>query len=70
MEPSLEDQNSSNWREFENLVSEVEHAGKKGWINNCTILFATYNEVVEACLYKGYSSSEKLFDLTVRLKLV
>ena len=47
---SLEDQNSSNWREFENLVSEVEHAGEEGWLNNSTILFATDNEVVEACL--------------------
>ena len=27
---SLEDSNSSNWREFENLVCEVEEAGKKG----------------------------------------
>ena len=53
---SMEDQNSSNWREFENLVCEVEHAGKSGWLNDSTVLFATDNEVVEHCLYKGNST--------------
>ena len=66
---SKEDSNSSNWREFENLVCEVETAGTKGWLNNNTVLLATDNQVVEACLYKGNSSSVKLFDLVVRLKL-
>ena len=67
---SEEDKNSSNWREFENLVCEVEKAGEKGWLSNSTVLIATDNKVVEACLYKGNSSSPKLFDLVVRLKLV
>ena len=67
---SEEDQNSSNWREFENLVCEVEYAGEQGWLNNSSILFATDNEVGESCLYKGNSTSVKLFDLIVRLKLV
>ena len=67
---SLEDSNSSNWREFENLVCEVEQAGKKGWLKESTVLIATDNKVVEACIYKGNSSSPKLFDLIVRLKLM
>ena len=67
---SSEDSNSSNWREFENLVYEVEEAGQKGWLYNSTILIATDNKVVEACLYKGNSSSTKLFDLIVRVKLL
>ena len=67
---SAEDSNSSNWREFENLVCEVEEAGEKGWLNESTVLIATDNKVVEACLYKGNSSSIKLFDLIVRLKLM
>jgi len=67
---SLEDENSSNWREFENLVCEIERAGMKGWLEDSTLLLATDNQTVEACLYKGNSSSEKLFDLVVRVKMV
>ena len=54
-----EDQNSSNWREFENLVCEVEQAREKGWLSNSLLLLATDNQVVESCLYKGNSSSPK-----------
>ena len=64
-----EDQNSSNWREFENLVCEVEQAGEKGWLSNSLLLLATDNQVVESCLYKGNSSSPKLYDLILRFKL-
>ena len=67
---SKEENNSSNWREFENLVCEVEKAGEQGWLNSSTLLLATDNQVVESCLYKGNSTSSKLFDLVVRLKLV
>ena len=67
---SKEENNSSNWREFENLVCEVEKAGDQGWLNESILLMATDNQVVESCLYKGNSTSPKLFDLVVRLKLV
>ena len=67
---SAEDVNSSNCREFEIAVCEVEQAGGKGWLNNSTIILATDNQVVESALYKGNSSSTKLYDLVVRLKLV
>ena len=67
---SQEETNSSNWREFENLVCEVEKAGTQGWLTNSVLLMATDNQVVESCLYKGNSTSPKLFDLVVRLKLV
>ena len=65
---SIEENNSSNWREFENLVCTVEEAGKKGMLSGSTVLLATDNSTVEAALYKGNSSSEKLFDLVVRLR--
>ena len=65
---SSEKENSSNWREFENLVYTVEEAGRKGMLTGSTVLLATENSVVEAALYKGNSSSEKLFDLVVRLR--
>ena len=67
---SAEDSNSSTWRQFKNLVCEVKEAGEKGWLSDSTILIATDNKVVEACLYKGNSSSPKLFDLIVRVKLL
>ena len=67
---SEEDVNSSNWREFENMVCEIEQAAHKGWLNESTVIMATDNQVIEACIYKGNSSSPKLFDLIVCLKLV
>ena len=57
---SQEDTNSSNWREFKNLVVEVERSGEHGWLEGATMLVATDNEVVETSLYKGKSGSEKL----------
>ena len=48
----------------------MEQAGTRGWLNDSNILLATDNQVVEASLYKGNSSSTKLFDLVVRLKMV
>ena len=67
---STEDSNSSNWREFENLVCEVEQAGVKSWLTGGTVILATDNQIVEAVLHKENSSSEKLFELTVRLRKV
>ena len=57
-------------REFENLVCEIENCAKEGWLKDSYVLFATDNQVVEACLYKGNSTSVKLFDLIVRLKMI
>ena len=54
---SNEDKNSSNWREFENLVCEVEQAGEKGWLGASTVIVGTDNQVVESALYKGNASS-------------
>ena len=67
---SAEVSNSSNWREFENLVYETEDTGEKCWLSESTVLIAIDNKVVEACLYKGNSSSPKLFVLIVRSKLM
>ena len=43
---STEDSNSSNWREFENLVCEVEEAGEKGWLTGGMVVLATDNQMV------------------------
>ena len=50
---SLEDSNSFNWREFENLVCAVEEAGKEGHLEGASVVLATDNSVVEASLDKG-----------------
>ena len=63
-----EEVNSSNWREFENLVLALEESGKKGWLKGASIILATDNEVAEAAIYKGNSSSEKLYKLVVWLR--
>ena len=65
---SEEQKNSSNWREFENLVAGMEESGKKGWLNGSIVVLATDNIVVERALYKGNSSSKILFGLVLRLK--
>ena len=67
---SREANNSSNWREFANLVEEVERAGKKGWLDGTVVVLATDNEVVEITIHKGNSTSPLLFDLVLRLKAV
>ena len=49
---------------------EVERAGEKGWLKGATVLLATDNEVVEVATYKGNSTSKKLYNLVLRLKMV
>ena len=60
--------NSSNWKEFENLVESLEADGEAGLLDGASLFLTTDNSTVEGCLYKGNSTSEKLFDLVVMLK--
>lgn len=62
--------NSSNWREFRNLVLTLEEEQKKGTLDGSFIVLATDNQVAESCIYKGNSKSPELFDLIVRLRNV
>ena len=41
---------------------------ERGCLTGGILLLATYNQVVESALYKGNSTSIKLFDLVLRLK--
>ena len=59
---------SSNWRELGNLVEDLEAEEPTGRLNDSWLVFATDNATSESCLYKGNSSSEKLYDLVVRLR--
>jgi hypothetical protein len=66
-ETDAEDE-SSNWKEFENVVEALEEEGQSSSLDGCLVYFFTDNSTVEAALYKGNSSSPKLFDLVVRFK--
>ena len=62
------DNDSSNFREFNNIVETIEEEEKLGNLNNVTLILATDNSTVESALYKGNSTSPKLFDLIVRFR--
>ena len=63
-----DDTESSNFREFENVVCTLEEEVEQGRLHKSMIITATDNSTVESALYKGNSSSEKLFDLVVRFR--
>ena len=62
-----EDQ-SSNWREFTNVVESLEAEALAGNLYNSTVIIATDNTTVEGVYYKGNSKSKTLYDLVVRLR--
>jgi hypothetical protein len=62
---------SSNFREFYNLVVRVETLHAQGKLGTGTELFIfTDNFVTECAFHKGTSRSKKLFGLVVRLRLL
>ena len=65
---SDDESESSNWKEFENQVEALEQEARDGNLTNATVYFFTDNSTVESCLYKGNSSSIKLFRLMVRMR--
>jgi hypothetical protein len=66
-EPDAED-NSSNWREFENIVKTLEEEAACGNLRGTLVHMFTDNSTCEAALYKGNSSSPKLFELVLRFR--
>ena len=61
---------SSNWKEAENIVESLEAAGEQGELDDAEIFFCTDNEVMESTFYAGTSSSPKLFALVLRLRVL
>ena len=59
---------SSNYREFRNVVETLEYESEKGNLDNCMLILATDNSTVESSIFKGNSTSEKLYDLIVRFR--
>jgi len=61
---------SSNWREFENVVEALEDQAAKGELADAVVYLATDNSTVEACASNGTSSSPLLHSLVVRLRKI
>ena len=62
--------NSSNYRELNNLVETLEHMGRKNELMGVELFIFTDNSVAEGAYYKGNSTSRLLFDLILRLTMV
>lgn len=65
---SLEKDESSNWKEFANVVDSLTDEAESGNLKDTEVFMFTDNSTVEACSYKGSSSSPKLLSLIIRLK--
>ena len=65
--PDESDQ-SSNWKEFTNIVESLEEEAKLGQLDNSEVFMFTDNSTVEACSVKGSSTSPKLLSLIIRLR--
>jgi hypothetical protein len=61
---------TSNYREFENVVDALREEADAGNLKNALIFFCTDNSTVESALVKGNSSSEKLFELTLEVRQI
>eukprot|EP00956_Cyclotella_meneghiniana_P020426 scaffold36140_cov54-Cyclotella_meneghiniana.AAC.1 len=63
-------QQSSNYRESDNLVRALERMNADGLLANKEVFIFTDNSTFEGTFYKGHSKSEKLCDIILRLRLV
>ena len=63
-----EEMESSNWKEFSNLVDATEEEAAAGRLQNCEFFLFTDNSTAESCFYRGSSKSDKLHRLVVRLR--
>jgi hypothetical protein len=59
---------SFNFRELRNLVEMIESLVAKQTLNGHELFMFTDNSTAESAFFKGTSSSEKLFDLVLRLR--
>jgi hypothetical protein len=61
---------SSNFREFENIVLTIEEEARNGTLKRASMFLFTDNSTVGGALYKGNTPSRKLFNLIVRFRKV
>ncbi|KAI2503870.1 hypothetical protein MHU86_10595 [Fragilaria crotonensis] len=65
---SKEDTESSNWKEFTNVVEALEEEEAEGHLDNAEVFMFTDNSTVESCVSRGSSSSAKLLELVIRIQ--
>ena len=61
---------SSNWKEFTNIVDSLEDEAEAGHLQDSEVFMFADNATVEACAEKRSSASPKLLELVVRLQLL
>jgi hypothetical protein len=61
---------SSNYREFRNLVEMIETLVENGTLRGHELFLFTDNSTAESAFFKGTSSSEKLFNLVLHLRKI
>jgi hypothetical protein len=59
---------SSNWREFRNLLDAVRVESESGRLVGCELWLATDNSTAASAYYKGTTSSEKLQNMVTELR--
>jgi hypothetical protein len=59
---------SSNFREFSNLIEAVEEHAEGGLLKDTELFLFTDNTTSESAYFKGTSKSKKLFGLVLRLR--
>ena len=59
---------TSNWKEFCNIVSSLEDEAKEGNLSNSEVFMLTDNSTVKSCCTRGTSSSPKLLSLVIQLQ--
>jgi hypothetical protein len=64
---TVHEDHSSNYRELSNLVYLIEENYARGLLRNAELFIFTDNMTVESAFFKGTSSSEKLFELILKL---
>ena len=65
-----QDEESSNWKEFKNVLLTIQMEVENGGCFRSELFLFVDNSVVEAAYDKGNSSSKALFDLVVELKVL
>ena len=65
-----EEWETSNFKEFENLVATTEAEARSGRMRNCEFFLFAHSTVAEACFHRGSSKSTKLHGQVVRLRVL
>jgi hypothetical protein len=61
-------ESTSNYRELYNLVCRLEEMVEEGTLKGAEVFMFTDNSTSESVYYKGNSSSEELYELSLRLR--